>query len=145
MHWIFRITLIVAIGLTAGCSKPQPTPEKIVRTYFDTMFQYTRDPDPWYQERAFDLLSQSTKATLEARATRFNQDRADGAPAFEAMHMLVPNHVRFGTTIESLERVEEGGERIVFKLKFERGTDTLVLVKEEEGWKIELPLPDAVS
>jgi len=107
------------------------------------MFQYTRDPDPWYQKRAFALLDQSTKTTLEGRASQYNQDRAEGAPALEAMNMLVPNHVRFGTTIQSMERLEESAERIVFTLTFERGKDTLVLVKETDGWKITLPLPDA--
>ncbi len=145
MHGIYLIALFIGIVCTTGCSTPQPSPEKVVRTYFDTMFQYTRDPDPWYQKRAFSLLDQSTRDTLEGRALQYNQDRAEGAPTLEAMHMLVPNHVRFGTTIQSMERLEESAERIVFSLTFERGKDTLVLVKETEGWKIALPLPDTDS
>ena len=145
MHGIYRIVLLIGIVFITGCSTPQPSPENVVRTYFDTMFQYTRDPDPWYQERAFTLLDQSTRTTLEGRASQYNQDRVEGAPALEAMHMLIPNHVRFGTTIQSMERLEESAERIVFTLTFERGKDTLVLVKETDGWKIALPLPDTAS
>ena len=63
----------------------------------------------------------------------------------EPMHMIVADTVRFGTKINSLKRSEESAERIVFALNFDRGKDTLVLVKEAEGWKVELPIPGSDS
>jgi hypothetical protein len=139
-YWLLISLFVLHSGLV-GCSKPDPSSETVARTFFETWVRYTRDPDIWYQDKVFELVSKSTQAQLQALADDYNRARPQGVPAMQPSQMLMAKRPRLGTQLKSVDITEQTDEQVVLTLSFKRGKDTLTLVREDSGWKIDLPLP----
>jgi|GEM_PF-5235841 len=139
--WLL-VSLIVLHTSLVGCSKPEPPPETVARAYFETWVRYTRDPDIWYQDKAFEFVSKSTQAQLQDLANDYNEARPQGVPAMKPSQMLMAKRPRLGTELKSVDIQEQTDEHVVLTLSFKHGKDTLTLLREDSRWKIDLALPE---
>lgn len=144
--WLALLALGV-LSTTAGCSKSDPTPEQAYKQFHKGMTKYAREPYPGYRMQAWERLSSSSQAQLEERAKAINERLPDGIDEVSPDSLIRVRRLRFDVEIEEMKRIAESAERVELEVRYKSGSDRVVLVLEDDLWKVDLfaPTEDAAA
>jgi hypothetical protein len=128
-----RRLALVALAL-AACAPRDPPPDAVYRAFA----RATSERDA---AAAWDLLSERTRAWLDARA-RAAAARAPGLVPANAQRLLLGDAAGGVRPARVIEVVRRGEERAELRVTDASGAAVEVaLVRERGGWRLDLPEP----
>ena len=126
--------------LLTSCSSPEAndvgSPETALTTFISAM-HYGSTDDIW------TFLGPNTRSALEARV---NSARALGIDETRPAFFLIPTWLPTEAEIETVERLETTENTTTLQITTYLGhISEVMILRVEEGWQIELNIPDVPS
>jgi hypothetical protein len=136
-----RVALAIALGVAvAACSRkpPEATPEGAVREFTERIKRTGTDSSA--AKTAFDLLAKATRDNLSERAHRYT---AASGKHIAPEEMLAPqSYIERFEPHEFKSRVVGSRALVTIKGATPEQTAEISCVFQDNGWRIELPIPD---
>ena len=128
---------LAAMVLLTGCSREDSTPQGTVKAFMTAVASVEA-------EKAYALLAPSTREALKSRAAVASR-HTGGRKQLKPADMILLGLVQSLHEVSSVEVLSESDTEAKVRLTSgskEPAVEELNLVKEENGWRILLKLPD---
>jgi hypothetical protein len=138
-----RLILIVAAILTmAGC-KGEPPPEAVAKSFYEICEVGRQSGPAAVQNELFELLSKASQENLTACAERLTKSLKLEPPMEAADCLIFDSYSGVRREFES-RRVADGAERVRLEVS-SGGTDRILELVHEDGWRIDLAATVALN
>jgi hypothetical protein len=128
-----RLALVLSLAAALACRRPEP-PDAAYRALAEAV--RSRDAD-----RAWGLLSESTRRWLDARAKAAAAEAPGVVPA-SGKELLLGSAAATVRPPSSIVVVGESADRAVLRVAAEGEEPREVVLVKEGGWRVELPAPE---
>lgn len=137
-QFLTRLSLALLLGLVvggSGCARPAPNeraaPESAFRAFRDAL-------SAGNGVVVWSFLGEETRSQLEERLAEL----PESAGYTEPWQLVMANWVPTEEDIDRIERIEESDGAVTLEIHEHLGAvTTMVLLREGDGWVVELDLP----
>ena len=135
MNRIILLLVMICLVSLPGCSK-EPEPQRVVRSFYRLTEIARQEGFAVVQEDLMNLLSSGSRKRFEECAATLNRAMPAGVE-FRAKDCLIFQSYHGTRGDFAVDEVAPGDERVRLKVT-SNGTDRLVELVKEDGWKIDL-------